>query len=176
MFPPEGPIGSFGSVIPAANSFCGDVYELGASRFLPDFRELDPIGSLYTRSLDVPDQVFINTDGIPGVTPRTNLFGIDYHAAFWIRKPGDYEFRMISDDGSMLWIDDRRLIDLDGLHLAIGARGKIRLDPGRHTIHVPYYQGDITFVALLLWVRPPGERDWQVFDLRNFAPTSPGTQ
>lgn len=176
LTPPQGPIGSFGSVVPASNSFCGDVYELKSSSRLPDFRELDPIGSLYTRTLDVPDQFFTNTEGIPGVTPRTNLFGIDYHAAFWIRNPGDYQFRMVSDDGSMLWIDDRRLVNLDGLHQADGASSTIHLDAGRHTMHVPYYQGAINAVALLLWVRPPGARDWQIFDLNNFTAPSPGSR
>lgn len=171
--PPPGPIGSFGSVVPATDSFCGDVYELDQpSSRLPDFRELDPIGSIYTQALDVPSQLFTNTNGIPGVTPRTNLFGIDYHAMFWIRKPGDYRFRMVSDDGAILWIDDRQLIPLDGLHPARGGSGTIHLDPGPHTLHIPYYQGAITSVALLLWVRPPNEKDWKIFDLRNFAPPS----
>ena len=138
---PPGPIGSFGSIVPAPNSFCGDVYELpNASRLLPDFRELDPIGSLYTSSLDVPNQTFSNTRGIPGVTPRTNLFGIDYHGSFWVRVPGEYQFLMASDDGAILQIDDRKVIDLDGLHSVNAASARIQLDPGLHTIHVPYLQ------------------------------------
>jgi hypothetical protein len=175
VIPPNGPIGSFGSAVPGANSFCGDVYELeDSSKHLPDFRELDPIGSLYTYTLDVPNQYFMNTEGIPGVTPRTNLFGIDYHSVFWIRNAGDYQFRMVSDDGAILWIDDREVINLDGLHHALGRDGTIHLDPGRHTMHVPYYQGAVTSVALLLWIQLPGEKDWQLFDLRNFAPPGPG--
>ena len=174
VVPPAGPIGSFGSVVPTANSFCGDVYELDYSKHLPDFRELDPIGSLYSYALDVPNQYFTNTDGIPGVTPRTDLFGIDYHSVFWIRYAGEYRFRMVSDDGAILWIDDRQLINLDGIHHALGGEGTIHLDPGGHTMHVPYYQGAVVSVALLLWVLPPGEKDWQIFDLRNFVPPNPG--
>jgi hypothetical protein len=175
--PPDGPIGSFGSVVPAANAFCGDVYELEQpSGHLPDFRELDPIGSLYASTLDVPSQVFTNTEGIPGVTPRTNLFGIDYHAVFWIRNGGDYQFRMVSDDGALLRIDDRLVIDLDGLHSAQGGSSSVHLEPGPHTMHIPYYQGAVNSVALVLWVLPPGEKDWQIFDLRNFGPPSSGGQ
>lgn len=51
-------------------------------------------------SLDVANQLFVNTEGIPGVTPRTNLFGIDYPAVFWIRDAGDCQFRMVADDGA----------------------------------------------------------------------------
>jgi hypothetical protein len=168
--PSPGPIGSFGSIVPAPNSFCGDVYELpNASRLLPDFRELDPIGSLYTSSLDVPNQTFSNTSGIPGVTPRTNLFGIDYHGSFWVREPGEYQFLMASDDGAILQVDDKTVIDLDGLHSVNAASGHISLDPGLHTIHVPYYQGAVDSVALELWVRPPDIKDWVLFDLNDYG-------
>jgi hypothetical protein len=168
--PAKGPIGSFGSIVPSTSSFCGDVYELPlASRSLPDFRELDPIGALYTSSLDVPNQTFSNTSGIPGVTPRTNLFGIDYHATFWVKTPGEYRFFMASDDGAILQIDDKKIIDLDGLHSVDAATDLIHLDEGLHTIHVPYYQGAVFSVALELWVVPPGQSDWILFNLKDYA-------
>lgn len=168
--PAQGPIGSFGSIVPAPHSFCGDVYELPeASDHLPDFRELDPIGSVYTSSLDVPNQVFSNTTGIPGVTPRTNLFGIDYHASFWVQIPGEYRFRMASDDGAILQIDDKAIINLDGLHQVNESAALINLETGLHTIHVPYYQGAVDSVALELWVKPPGARDWVLFDLNDYG-------
>jgi hypothetical protein len=168
--PVLGPIGSFGSIVPAANSFCGDVYELpNASRLLPDFRELDPIGSIYTASLDVPNQTFSNTSGIPGVTPRTNLFGIDYHGRFWVRTPGEYQFLMASDDGAILQVDDKRVVDLDGLHSVNAASGHIHLEPGAHTIHVPYYQGEVDSVTLELWIKPPGTTEWVLFDLNEYG-------
>ena len=172
--PVQGPIGSFGSIVPAPHSFCGDVYELlETSDHLPDFRELDPIGSVYTSSLDVPNQIFSNTTGIPGVTPRTNLFGIDYHASFWVHIPGEYRFRMASDDGAILQIDDEAIINLDGLHQVNESTARINLETGLHTIHVPYYQGAVDSVALELWVKPPDAKDWVLFDLNDYVtPTS----
>ncbi len=169
---PQGPIGSFGSVIRSSNSFCGDVFEIPSETpHLPDFRDYDPIGSIYTASLNVPDQQFDDTNGIPGVTARTVGFGIDYRARFWVRAPGEYEFEMLSDDGAILQIDDKRVIDLDGLHQATGTKGRILLDPGSHTMHIPYYQGEPNAVALVLWVKAPGG-DWKVFDLNDFPPNS----
>jgi hypothetical protein len=171
MRPPPGPIGSFGSIVRAPNSFCGDVFEFPRTYLsLPDFRELDPIGSIYTAALDVPDQQFSNTTGIPGVTPRTNLFGIDYHGVLWVEVAGEYQFLMLSDDGAILRIDDQKVIDLDGLHMAKPASGKIRLSTGPHAIEVPYYQGAVNAVALELWVKSPGERAWTLFDLNDYAP------
>jgi len=175
--PPQGPIGSFGSIVVAPDSFCGDVYELHrTSDSLPDFRELDPIGSLYTASLDVPNQDFSNTEGIPGVTPRTDLFGIDYHGTFWVSTPGEYQFLMLSDDGARLEIDDRKIIDLDGLHTQEADAAHIRLNEGPHTIHVPYYQGAPESVALVLWVKPPGAQEWSIFDLHDYSADAPSPQ
>jgi hypothetical protein len=169
--PKPGPVGSFGSIVAAPHTFCGDVYELpDASRKLPDFRALDPIGAIYTSSLDVPNQSFSNTSGIPGVTPRTNLFGIDYHATFWVRDPGTYAFLLASDDGAILQIDDDTVIDLDGLHSVNAAGAHVRLDEGFHTIHVPYYQGAVDSVALELWIRPPGKTEWTLFNLNDYQP------
>ena len=163
--------GSFGSIVPAPHSFCGDVYELPEpSEELPNFRELDPIGSIYTANLNVHNQYFSNSSGIPGVTPRTNLFGIDYHASFWVQAPGDYEFRMASDDGALLQIDDQQIINLDGLQQVNEGSGHIHLDAGAHTIHVPYYQGAPVSVALELWVKPPGAAKWSIFDLNDHQP------
>jgi hypothetical protein len=171
--PPQGPIGSFGSIVPAPDSFCGDIYEIpGDTSRLPDFRELDPIASIYTDSLAVPNQIFSGTPGIPGVTPRVAWFGIDYYGTFWIRNPGDYEFMMTSDDGAILQIDDQHVIGIDGAHMALTRTGHVALDAGVHNIHVPYFQGPPDAVALQLWVKPPGAA-WQIFDLRDFAPNLP---
>jgi hypothetical protein len=168
--PPMGPLGSFGSVVPRPNAFCGDVYELKSDiPMLPDFRSLDPIGSIYTASLAVPNQIFSGTNGIPGVTDRTVWFGVDYRADFWVREAGTYDFRLTSDDGAILQIDDKRVIDLDGLHSALTKDGHIALDAGLHTIHVPYYEGTPYAVALSLLVRKPGEDIWRIFDLLDFA-------
>ena len=59
--------------------------------------------------------------------------------------------------------------DLDALHPALTKPGHIKLEPGRHTIHVPYYEGTPYAVALSLWVRVPGDQDWKLFDLRDFT-------
>lgn len=174
ILPQQGPIGSFGSIVPRAHALCGDVYEIaGDTQRLPDFRELDPIASIYADALAVPNQIFTETAGIPGVTPRVAWFGIDYRGTFYVRRAGNYRFQMVSDDGALLQIDDRRVIDLDGTHMVRTAIGAIRLDAGFHTIHVPYFQGPVDEVALELWVKAPDE-DWKIFDLRDFAAPDEG--
>lgn len=170
LAPLSGPIGSFGSILPKQNSFCGDVYELpkGTGQ-LPNFWNLSSVGSLYTSSLDVPEQIFSNTGGVAGVTSHAEWFGIDYHAVFWVKNAGEYEFHAVVDDGVRLYIDDQKVIDLDGLHSGADRGGRVTLSAGLHTIHVPYFQGEPYSVGLVLAVRPPGEKNFRIFDLREFA-------
>lgn len=166
--PPVGSIRAFGSVVPEADSFCGDVYELDATTSgLPDFWNMDPIGSIYTNALDVPDQNIVEETGIPGVTSRVAWFGVDYYGEFWISSPGEYKFTLTSDDGAQLFIDGQLLIDTDGVHPAHKRSGQITLAKGRHVMRIPYFQGPPTELALVLKVEPPGGKS-QIFDLRDY--------
>ncbi|WP_348265168.1 PA14 domain-containing protein [Telmatobacter sp. DSM 110680] len=174
MRPEPEPIGSFGSIVPAPHSFCGDVYDLSdRPEDLPDFRESDPIVSLYTSTLDVPNQIFSNLTRIPGQPPGTIPFGIDYHGVFWVKLPGDYHFLLLSDDGATLRVDDKKLIDIDGLHPAQPASARIHLDAGRHSIDVPHFENAEGAFALELWVKPHGAHSWSVFDMNDYSPPAP---
>jgi len=164
--------GSFGSILPKPNSLCGDVYELpkGTHMLPPDLWNYgnndDAVGAVYTYLLNVPYQFL--TGGLPGVTSRPEWFGIDYHGEFWVKAPGEYRFKLSSDDGAELYIDDQLLINEDGVHSPVTDEKAIRLAAGRHAIRIPYFQ-ETMHVALILQVKPPSE-DFKVFDLRDFGP------
>ena len=165
---PREPIGSFGTTEPLPLSLCGDVYELIAdTRSLPFFSQLDAMAVLYTTRLDVPDHHF--TEGIPHVTERTAWIGINYQGTIWVSEPGEYRFRLNSDDGAKLYIDDELIIANDGIHWALEVEGKVQLSAGEHRIHVPYFQGTPTNVALVLEVQRPGMHKWEIFDMRQFV-------
>jgi hypothetical protein len=168
--PPVGTIRAFGVITPLPNSFCGDFYEisLGAA-VIPDFWNLDPISSIYTNALNVQDQDAQGSVGIPGVSRSVMWFGIDYYGEFYITKPGEYKFDLESDDGARLEIDNQKIIDNDELHQAQSKTGKVNLAAGRHTIHVPYFQGSPPGVALILTIKPPGEST-RPFKLSDYAP------
>lgn len=175
--PEATPVGSFGTTVSIPHSFCGDVYDLPNKPVrLPDFRESDPIASLYTSTLDVPYQLYSNSTRIPGEPPGTSAFGIEYHGMLWITSPGEYQFLMLSDDGAILRIDDKKLIDIDGVHGAEAASGHLHLDSGRHAIEVMYFEDAKGLFALELWVKPPNARSWTLFDMNNFAPPASGAQ
>lgn len=50
------------------------------------------------------------------------------------------------------------------------ARAESHLEPGLHTIDVPYYQGAPVSVALQLWVKPPSADKWVIFNLKDYEP------
>ncbi|MGD0894051.1 MAG: PA14 domain-containing protein [Terracidiphilus sp.] len=156
-----------GSVLPRTNALCGDVCELPpTTQFLPsDFRKLNAVGAIYAQSLNVPEQIL--TQGLPGSSARSEWFGVDYYGEFWVKTPGKYTFLLNADDGADLYIDDRMLIDDDGIHPPHTIEAGVLLDAGRHTIHLPYFQGP-TYVNLILKVRPPGG-ELKIFNLRDFA-------
>jgi len=157
---------AYGTVVKEPGCLCGDVYELpNGTRYLPEFGNMESIGQVYTHSLDVPHHH--DDDGVPGVTSRTEFYGIDYYGIFWIKVPGIYHFKITSDDGSQIWIDDNKVVDNDGVHSDMDRAAAVQLAEGLHTIHVPYFQ-ETNFVALSLQVQAPGE-NFKVFDLRDFS-------
>jgi len=165
----EAPLYKFGTTVVASSGFRGEIYfiEPGTER-LPDFSRLKPVGTIYTPCLNVPAQSF--DQGFPGVTNRFEWFAIDYHARFWVSRPGRYYFALVSDDGSVLYIDDKKIIDNDGGHPVLQKEGNLKLKEGVHRIRVSYYQGPRYQVALLLGVSPPKERHFRLFHTDEFMP------
>lgn len=165
-----GDVRAFGSVTPSESSFCGDVYELpvGTTTSVSSFAKLDPVGSLYTNMLAMPNQDITHMGGIPGITHSSMWFGVDYYGKFYVSAPGEYGFELTSDDGARLEIDNRVLIDLDGVHPANRGTAKTELTTGWHSIHVPYFQGPPVALALVLQIQPPGE-EMRPFNLNEFV-------
>ena len=127
---------------------------------------------IYTTSLGLYSRFF--TLGIPGVTSRTEWFGLNYWGVFGVDRPGKYQFDLLSDDGAKVYVDEKLIVSDDSLHPAQGSRAKIQLDAGAHDIRISYFQGPRTEVALVLLVKPPG-RSWRLFDTRDF-PADPAEQ
>ena len=158
----------FGTTVVIPDGLRGQIYYIKPnSEQLPDFRKLKPVGTIYTTSLNVPPQQF--DLGFPGVTDRFEWFAIDYTGRIWIEKPGSYHFSLLSDDGSKLYLDDRRIIDNDGVHPPERRDGIARLTTGIHRIEVAYFQGPGQAIALVLEVAPPGG-PMRIFNVDEFKP------
>lgn len=162
------PVASFGTTVVRPAGLHGEVYHISAhATRLPRFNKLKSCGSIYIDSLNIPARRF--TEGFPGVTERTEWFAINYTGRFWIEKPGPYGFSLISDDGSKLYIDDRVVIDNDGLHPPTEITETVKLKGGIHLIRVSYFQGPRYDIALVLRVAGPGE-EWRIFSTDEFRP------
>jgi hypothetical protein len=95
--------------------------------------------------------------GFPGAPGLTEWFAIMYTGQFEVEQSGIYQFRLASDDGSILQIDGETVIDHDGQHGPVVKRGEAELKAGTHQLRLRYFQGPRVWVALQLWVTPPGK-------------------
>jgi PA14 domain len=143
-----------------AGRLCGRVYDVPRdTRRLPDFESLRPFEMLCTDRLDVPWRK--GFPGFPGVRGRYEWFGIDFRGVLDVREPGLFSFRLSSDDGSRLFVDDALVVDNDGYHDVRTVTGAVALTAGQHRIRVAFWQGPGP-LALILEVARPGE-GYQVF-------------
>jgi len=169
--PNEAPITTFGVTVVDSTGLEGKIYLLKTGTdHLPNFKKLTPVGSIYTTALNIPKRHF--TDGFPGITDRYEWFAIDYTGRFWIENAATYFFGLLSDDGSKLYIDDKLIIDNDGIHPATVELGKAKLSRGVHRIRISYFQGPRDELALVLAIALPGQH-WEIFDTKEYRPSNP---
>jgi hypothetical protein len=76
-----------------------------------------------------------------------------------IEQAGGYAFRLVSDDGAKLWIDDRLVVDHDGDHGPTAKDGRIELTAGAHDLRVMHFNGSGGAQLALLWLTPAPKLD-----------------
>src|SRR5690606_4578320 len=84
--------------------------------------------TFFTNELNVSPRSF--TEGFPGVTTRTEWFAIHYHGSFVVRAGDHYTFRLVSDDGALLYIDGYLIVDNDGQHPPAAKEATVPLAAG----------------------------------------------
>ena len=67
------------------------------------------------------------------------VFGLKIDGIFVAKEAGIYEFELTSDDGSMLKIGNREVINHDGLHGPSAKNGQIALQEGNHQFQILYF-------------------------------------
>jgi len=101
---------------------------VGAWTALPDFAALSPVTQLASPTVA----------GLPGL-PDEDV-GIVFTGFVEAGRRGIYRFWLTSDDGSRLWIDDRLVLDHDGVHGSSAVQADLPLAAGPHAIKVEYFQ------------------------------------
>ena len=69
-----------------------------------------------------------------------DYFGIIFKGNLNIKESGSYSFRLISDMGSFLYIDNQPIIEFPGKHGTRAKDGEIYLTEGKHKIELHYSQ------------------------------------
>ena len=92
------------------------------------------------------------------VRGREDFFGLKFEGYVEVPKDGVYTFYLSSDDGSALFIGDRKVVDNDGLHGDGEASGAIKLRAGKHALRVLYFQGPTDKALSADWEGPGVDR------------------
>jgi mono/diheme cytochrome c family protein len=96
---------------------------------LPDFATLTPKERGETVGFDL------------SVLPRQNDAAITFEGLLQVDRDGDYRFFATSDDGSRVWIDDKLVVDNDGIHPPQTKDGNATLTKGLHRFKAALFNG-----------------------------------
>ena len=72
--------------------------------------------------------------------PQEDHFAYVFTGLILIPERGVWEFMTKSDDGSVLMIGDRRVVDNDGSHASVMATGRVALEAGLHPYTLLYFE------------------------------------
>jgi hexosaminidase len=86
-------------------------------------------------------------------------FAVRLSGLLHVVEEGVYQFELLSDDGSRLWLADTLVVDHDGLHSARAKHGMVALAAGYHTFRIEYFQAG-GGKALELQMRQDGVTEW----------------
>lgn len=122
---------------------------------LPDFSTLgEPQSTITACQLNVPTHSF--SEGFPGVDSNlVEWFAIRFTAGLIVPTSGYYKFKTNSDDGSKLYVDNKLIVNNDGVHAPKTRTGSVYLEKGEHDFVVEYFQGPRYHIALQVWWTPP---------------------
>ena len=78
---------------------------------------------------------------------KAERFGFQYKTILKVEKTGHYLFTCLSNDGAKMWLDNKLILDNDGVHGTSRTEALATLDAGFHRVEVKYFQktGDKEF-------------------------------
>jgi mono/diheme cytochrome c family protein len=124
---------------------------------LPDFANEKPRASGQAGGFDL------------SVALRPNDFALRFEGYLRIDRDGDYRFHLTSDDGSKLFLDDKLVVDNDGIHAPTTASGAVKLTKGTHKLTAGVFNASAG-VELRVDIEGPGLRRRDVAPLVMLTP------
>lgn len=98
--------------------------------------------------------------------PQEDHFGYVFTGLILVPERGVWEFMTKSDDGSVLMIGDRRVVDNDGSHASVMATGRVALEAGLHPYTLLYFE-DYEGQDLSWGWKAPGAEDFEAIPEAN---------
>ena len=112
-----------------------------------------PVKRVCLAQLDITPRSF--RGGFPGMGATDEWFGLDIRFTVDVPETGTWVLLLVSDDGAILSIDEKDVIDNDGLHEPVPAMVKVKLEKGVRHFRVRDFQGPREYIALVLaWKKP----------------------
>ncbi len=103
-------------------------YYEGKFTCVADMEKIQPSDSGYMQAPDISR------------VPREDHYGYIWDGWIYVPANGVYEFQTKSDDGSVLYIGERKVVDNDGSHGAVAAFGRIALEKGYHSYRLLFFE------------------------------------
>lgn len=119
--------------------------DIGDSENLPDFANLTPV---LTR---VDHEINERGEGPWPGTDLSDCFAIRWTGVLRITEPGSYTLALVSDDGSQLFIDGRKVILNGGSHEMREMTWTSQLSVGDHPLVLEFFQGHGPRGCQLAW-------------------------
>lgn len=105
-------------------------------QFVPDFTGRTP-----STTDTMPTINIASTTDVFATSGRADYVGAVFTGTLNIATAGDYRFYTESDDGSILYVDDRVVVANDGFHGMLERSGLINLSAGAHNVRVEFWEG-----------------------------------
>ncbi|CAN5915761.1 hypothetical protein BH11GEM2_BH11GEM2_04690 [soil metagenome] len=127
---------------------------------LPGLRaEYYPIGVTTVQKLTgTPASVVVAPDFVVPPGPRAPAFGMIFSGYLRVPEEGVYTFTVSSDDGSMLYVGERLVVDNDGPHSRRGVSGQVALSAGLQPVRLLFFEGGGGHSLQVEWEGPSWPR------------------
>jgi cytochrome c len=125
----------------------------------------DPIYTAVAPSVHFNEESFQNAP-----KSRENML-LHIKGFITIEKDDNFVFRLVSDDGSRMWLDNKLFIDNDGFHAAEAKEAEIVLKKGKHPVEIIFYQGGGGLALSLQWATHDAGK-FAVIDDKNLVHTT----
>lgn len=103
----------------------------------------------------------IHVLGVEDMGERKQNIYMEFKGYIQIDQTDNYVFRIISDDGGLVYINGRQVIDNGGNHGAMAKDAELYLEKGLHEIEIDYHQGAGGGMVSFQWVQH-GEEDFSI--------------